>query len=262
MEIKGKTKRELLEKITDKKEFSDLPVGDVEKAFSRFDKDIYSDTEKIKLTRNLLREIFSSFTSRKILSLKEKNKDWILNKHLSTRERVGSFVKIYSRVLTGLPKHMSVLDLGAGINGFSYSSFEKSGFYVDYIAVEAMGQLVDLMNDYFKKEKIPAKAYKQSLFESNKIKNIIKKSKEPRVVFLFKVLDSLEMLERDFSKKLLFEIVPFCERVVVSFATESMVKRKKFYAKRTWFFDFVNENFRILDDFVVNGERFVVFEKK
>ena len=59
-------------KITLKKEFSQLPEIDVLLAFENFDNDNYSDEEKIKLTRGLLRKVFSSFTSRKILSIKNK----------------------------------------------------------------------------------------------------------------------------------------------------------------------------------------------
>jgi len=124
-----------------------------------------------------------------------------------------------------------------------------------------MGQLVDLMNYYFKEGKISAKAFHYSLFELEKVKEVLKKLKKPRVVFLFKTLDSLEMLERDYSKKFLSEIKDSCERIVVSFATESMIKRKKFYAKRIWFFDFIQGEFEILDDFVDNGERFIVLQK-
>ncbi|HDK42706.1 MAG TPA: hypothetical protein ENG87_04955, partial [Candidatus Pacearchaeota archaeon] len=63
-------KRELIRKITEKKEFSQLPEKDVEMAFAQFDKDRYLDEEKIKLTRDLLRKVFSAFTSTKILAHK------------------------------------------------------------------------------------------------------------------------------------------------------------------------------------------------
>jgi len=73
--------KEILEKITVRKEYSQIPKKDVEIAFSKFDKDKYSDEEKVKLTRKLLREIFSSFVSPKLLLLKDKKSGWILHKH-------------------------------------------------------------------------------------------------------------------------------------------------------------------------------------
>ena len=58
-------KIELIKKIIMKKEFSQLPEKDVVLAFEKFNMEKYSDEEKVKLTRNLLRKVFSSFTSRK-----------------------------------------------------------------------------------------------------------------------------------------------------------------------------------------------------
>ncbi len=254
-------KEQLIQKITQKKEFSQLPRRDVELAFEKFNKKSYLDEEKIKLTRNLLRQVFSSFTSQKILSLKNKDEEWILRKHLSTRERFPYYEEIYKRILKSLNKKLSIIDLGAGINGFSYKYFKEIGFNVNYVAIEAIGQLVTLMNNYFKKEKLQGKAFHLSLFELEKIKEIIPGLERPRVILLFKIIDSLEMLKRDYSLKLLSEITPLVDRVVVSFATESMAKRQKFKVKRSWIINFIKENFNVLDDFEFGGERYIVFSK-
>lgn len=256
-------RKELIKKITQKKEFSQLPEKDVELAFEKFDKKNYLDEEKIKLTRDLLRQVFSSFTSQKILSLKDKSEDWILRKHLSTRERLPYYKEIYKRILKDLNKNkkLSIIDLGAGINGFSYKYFKKLGFDVDYIAVEAIGQLVELMNFYFEKEKLQGKAFHLSLFEIDKIKKIISATKKQRVILLFKVIDSLEMLKKNYSKEFIFEIAHLSDRIVLSFATESMAKRQKFKVKRNWIIDFIKKNFSILDDFEFGGERYIVFRR-
>ena len=87
--------RQLMQKIISRKEYSQLPMKDVELAFEKFDKEKYSDEEKVKLTRKLLREVFSSFTSQKLLSLKERDTEWILRKHVSTRERLPYYEKVY-----------------------------------------------------------------------------------------------------------------------------------------------------------------------
>ena len=110
--------------------------------------------------------------------------------------------------------------------------------------------------------KLNAQAIHGSLFELEKIKKIILKTKKPRIIFLFKVLDSLEMLERDYSKKLLKEITPLADKVVISFATRSMIKRKRFLVNRNWILDFIKENFEILDDFEIGGERYLCFKKR
>ena len=253
---------ELIKKIIQKKEFSQLPQKDVELAFANFEKRQVSDEEKIRLTRELLHKVFSSFTSQKLLSPKNKDEKWILRKHLSTRERLPHYRKLYGKILFDYKnKKITIIDLGAGINGFSYNYFQDLNFKVDYSAIESIGQLVDLMNNYFIREKLTARAIHESLFELEKIKKIITETKKPRIIFLFKVLDSLEMLERDYSKKLLKEVALLADKVVVSFATQSMVKQRKFKVERYWILNFIKDNFEITEDFEIGGERYVVFRK-
>ncbi len=249
--------KEIYNKITSKKEFSHLPKKDIERAYSFFKKRQVSDFEKIRLTRELLHKVFSSFTSQKLLSLKDKDPSWILRKHLSTRERLPYYEEVYSKILKDFKG--TIFDLGAGINGFSYGFFPQGVYYV---GVEAVGQLVDLMNYYFKTRGLEAMAVHESLFELEKLKKYINQVKGGKIVFLFKVIDGLEMLERDYSKKLLEQIVPLVDKVIVSFATRSMVSKKSFRANRRWIFDFINENFKLLDDFEIGGERYLSFTRK
>lgn len=252
----------LLEKIVEKKEFSKLPKKDVELVFAKFDQPRNQDFQKLKLTRSFLRKIYSSFSSRKLLTLRERDPEWVLGKHKSTKERLPYYGEVYTRILKNLNKEISVIDLGSGANGFSYGYFKKIGFKIKYIGVEAVGQLVDLTNLYFKKEKLNAVAKHFSLFELDKIKSLLKKIKKPRVIFLFKVIDSLEVLERDYSKKLISGIASNAERIIVSFATQSLGKHSKFKVNRNWLVSFIGENFRILDNFNLGAERYIVFENK
>ena len=271
--------KEIYQKIIAKKELSQLPKKDVERVFAKFDNGKYGDEEKVKLARKLLREMFSAFVSQKLLKLKDKDAEWVLKKHVSTRERFEYYGEIYKRILnTGAGAHpspLTILDLGAGVNGFSYKFLSATSAHPSeshpnearlarpkYLAVEAVGQLVDLMNAYFEKEKLNARAIHASLFELEKIKKLIKSQRGKKVVFLFKTLDSLEMVQRDYSKKLLKEIMPLVEKVVVSFAVRSIGKRERFRANRKWLIDFIKENFEIKDDFELGGERYVVFSKR
>ncbi|MCH8945380.1 MAG: hypothetical protein IIA85_00460 [Nanoarchaeota archaeon] len=252
-------REELIEKITQKKEFSKLRKIDVELAFEKFDKKEFSDLDKIKLTRDLLRKVFSAFTSQKLLSLKEKDFEWFLKKHLSTRERYYFYEKLYERILKN-DKGLSVIDLGSGVNGFSYDYLKK--FDVNYLAIDSIGQFIDLMNHYFRKEGLRAKAAHFSLFELEEIKNLIKKTEKPRIVFLFKTIDSLEMIERDYSKKLLSELFPLVDKIIISFATRSLIRGIRFKAQRNWILNFLKDNFEILDDFELGNERYLVVQKK
>lgn len=270
-------KQELIQKIISKREFSQLPEKDVELAFAKFEKRQVSDEEKIRATRELLHKVFGAFASKKILSPKNKNEEWILRKHLSTRERLPYYYEIYNKILFEYKnKKISIIDLGAGVNRFSYKYFRKIGVKVNYLAIESVGQLVNLMNNYFEKNKlrphsvqsdssgsrINARAIHESLFNLEEIKEIIQKIEKPRIIFLFKVLDSLEMVKRDYSKELLQEITSLADKIVISFATASMIKRKRFKVQRYWILDFIKDNFEILNDFEIGGERYIAFKKK
>jgi len=248
----------ILSKVKEKREFSQLPEKDIELAYEQFSKRQASDEEKIRLTKELLRKVFSAFVSKKLLSLKNKEPEWILRKHVSTRERLQYYEEIYKRIL-GDCKEASIVDLGAGINGFSYDFFKRLKLKINYIAIESVGQLVELMNFYFKENKLNAGAIHLSLFEKEKVKEIINKRKKPRIIFLFKVIDALETLKRDYSKELISEIAPLADKIVVSFATKSLGSREKFKAKRNWIVGFIKEQYTILDDFETGGEHYIVF---
>ncbi len=259
-------REELITKIIEKKDFSELPRLDVELALNKFDKPQYLDEEKIKLTRDLLRKVFSVFTSEKLLNIKDKEVEWVLNKHLSTRERLKHYSDVYKKVFLGIDyledpnkKNLIVFDFGAGINGFSYEYLPKK---IKYIGVEAMNQLVNLTNYYFVKNNLNGKVLHESLFNLNKMKEIILKEKGEKILFMFKVIDSLEMLRDNYSKDILKEIVPLVDLVVVSFATRSLVKRERFRVNRKWIVEFIKENFEIIDDFEIGNERYIKFKSK
>jgi hypothetical protein len=254
-------KSELIQKVISKKEFSQLPEIDVELAYKKFERRQCSDEEKIKLMRDFLRRAFSAFASDKILSPKNKSSEWILRKHLSTRERLPFYEEVYSRILKGLPKKISVFDFGAGINGFSYEFFKQVGFNVKYFGFESVGQLVNLTNSYFEKNSIDGKVFHLSLFDIKKIKEILAKEKTPKVMFLFKVIDALEMIEDNYTKNFLSEVSKYFERMVISFPTRSMHKREKFGVSRNWIVNLIKNNFILLDDFEIGGERYLVFER-
>ena len=238
----------------EKPELREIPIEDVEMAFSLCSKKGDSDEENIRCTREVLHKVYGAFGSRKLLVGKKGEPEWILRKHLSTRERLPHYAEIYKRVLGNFKG--TVFDLGAGVNGFSIGFIPK----ISYIGIEGIGQLVTLMNTYFKKQKFKAKAIHLSLFQLEKIKKMIKREKGKKIIFLFKVLDSLETLRRDYSKELLSEITPLAEKVVVSFATQSMIKNKRFFVERKWILNFIKERFTIIDDFETGGERYIVIK--
>ncbi len=254
-------KEELIKKIISKKEFSELPFKDVELVFEKFDKEEFLDEEKIKLTRDLLRKMYTVFLSNKLLNPKEKDPSWFLKKHLSTRERIPFYEKVYGKIFSGFSGKISLYDLGSGVNAFSSEFFPKKNLKINYFGLEAVGQLVNLQKEFFKGDKNFTFLH-ESLFNLEEIKKILKKDPNKKIIFLFKALDSLEMIKRDYSKELLKEIVPLCEKVVVSFATKSLGNKKKFFVDRKWLKDFINSNFKLIDSFEEGGEEYISFSKK
>lgn len=256
-------KPDVLAKIKAKAEFSQLPEADILRAYSRFENRQCSEEEKIRLTRELLHRAFTAFMGRKIMKPKEKDSRWFLLRHVSTKERFNFYEELYSRILGDFKeKEISIIDLGAGINGLSYSFFKKAGKKVNYVGIEGVKQLVDVSNYFFKKNKLSAQVINESLFELKRIKKIIQMQEKPRICFLLKTIDSLEMLKRDYTKEILLELVPLCERFVVSFATRSLFKKHLFKVRRDWVIDYIKSNFELLEDFYLGNERYIVFKNK
>jgi len=253
-------KKELIEKIMKKPELKEIPKEDVEMALSLCFKKQNSDEENIECARRILHKVYGAFGSKKLFTAhkKERTPEWILRKHLSTRERLKYYEEIYKRIFGNLNDFEgTIFDLGAGVNGFSLGFLPKA----KYIGIEGIGQLVTLMNNYFKTQKYNAKAIHLSLFKLEKIKKLIKEEKGKKIILLFKVLDSLEVLKKDYSKKLLLELTPMAEKIVISLATRSMITRKKFDVNRNWIVSFIKKNFNLIDDFEVGGERYLILTK-
>jgi len=186
--------------------------------------------------------------------------DELLKAHMSSKKR--DYGKFYGEIFSGNKNVGSVIDLGAGLNGLSYGYLKEVVGEADYLAVEAAGQEVEHMNNYFEANGFSAKAVCEDLFEIDKIKNLMKKMKKPRIVFLFQIVDALENLERNFSKKFILEISEECEKIVLSLPTESLGGRKKFAVQRKWIVDFLEENFIVEKDFRMNGERVILVSRK
>jgi hypothetical protein len=168
---------------------------------------------------------------------------------------------LYRELFGGGEKFGSVIDLGCGVNGFSYGRlFEVLGG-VSYVGVEAAGQIVKNSNEYFKEEGFDARLVKLDLFELDKVVDLIRSCKGPRVVFMFQVVDALENLEKDFSKKFIEEIMKVCDVLILSLPLESLSGRKNFEVDRKWLVDFLEGELRVEKDFKMFGERFIYIRK-
>ncbi len=242
----------IIEEIKKKREFSGLPDSIVERVA-----DIKKDD--VKESRALLRKYFGVFLTNRIFKGKLLA-DEMLATHMSSKKR--DYAEFYEKIFFEIGNVGSVIDLGCGVNGFSYNYLRKELGNINYIGIEATGQLVEHINKYFSSEGFSAKVIVGDLFNVENVLKILRKQKKERVVFLFQVVDALESLERDFSKKFILEISKECEKIVISLPIESLGGRKKFEVQRKWLIDFLEDNFKIEKDFEINGERILVVDVK
>ncbi len=235
-----------IEEVKRKKEFSGLPDSVVLRALGKSNNDV-------KEARKWLRKYFGVFLTNRVL----KNKGDRLEAHMSSKKR--DYERFYGEIFSEIDSVKSVVDLGCGVNGFSYEFLPKGVFYV---GVEAAGQLVEQMNLFFKEKDFEGKAVCEDLFDLENVVGVLKDAKRERVVFLFQVVDALESIERNFSLKLVDEIMKNCEALVISVPLVSLGGGKKFAVKRKWLTDFLEENYEVERDFEMFGERVLVVEKK
>ncbi|PNX50806.1 MAG: hypothetical protein BV456_05440 [Thermoplasmata archaeon M8B2D] len=242
-----------ISEVKKKREFSQLPDSVVEKALEITKGDV-------KEARALLRKYFGVFLTNRVLKSSE-DSDEVLKFHLSSKNR--NYESFYKEIKSCIGGVKSSVDFGAGVNGFSYPILREIFGDVHYLAMEAAGQLVDKMNSYFKYRGFEsAHAIKGDLFDLNKIRKMLPPLDEPIVAFMFQVVDALESLEKDFSKKFLLEISKKCRYIVLTLPTESLGGRKKFAVQRKWILDFLKENFETLKDFESGSERVLCVRKK
>ena len=232
--------------VRKKREFSGLPDSIAERALGLSKGDV-------KDARKLLRKYFGVFLTNKVL----KGEGDLLKFHMSSRKR--DYEKFYSEIFAE-GDFRSVIDLGCGANGFSYGYLPRG---VCYVGVEAVGQLVENTNRYFRENGFGKACVVQGdLFDLDFVLSVLKNAGKPRVVFMFQVVDALENLEKNFSKRFILEISKECEKIVLSLSTESLGGRKKFAVRRKWILDFLEENFLVERDFEIFGERIIILKNK
>ncbi|MCD4771388.1 hypothetical protein K8R30_03150 [archaeon] len=235
----------LIKEVKKKREFFGLPDSVVKRA-------LVESKDDIKEARSLLRKYFGVFLTNRVL----KGKGDLLGIHMSSKKR--DYGEFYSKILKGVDDVGSVVDLGCGVNGFSYEYLPKG---IEYVGIEAAGQLVELMNVYFKEKDFDARAVCLDLFDVEGVVKILRKAKKSRVVLMFQVIDALENMKRDFSKEFISVVMENVEVLVISLPLVSLGGRKKFAVRRKWLVDFLIKNFDVKKDFEMFGERIICVRK-
>jgi len=248
----------LVGKVKQKKEFSGLPDGLIEKVLNQKQIKNKSDDERVKLSRAFLRKYFGVFMTNKVLKGKDES---VLESHISSRKRDYSlFYKKISDVV-GVDFE-SVLDFGCGMNGFSYNFLEDSFSEINYVGIEATRQLCELQNKFFESMNFSrAKVIWGDLFSFSEVEHVVKNSASPRLILLLQVVDALENVEPNFSKEFLLNLKKFLgnkDVLVISNPLKSISGRNRFDIKRRWLEEFITQNFELIDKFDLFDEEFLI----
>ncbi len=233
----------VLEEVKDKKEYRGLNDNFVRRVMRPYEikYNIYDEKQRkkfVKEVRARLRELYGAFllpTNKKRYDALNKIKTFedkegcerILMMHLSTRERVRYYGKIYSWLKMKVQVH-TVFDIGCGFNVFSMPWLER----VHYYGLEINKDDVDFCNAYLNKFQLTGAIRYGDVFDFEKFMRV-------DVVFLFKVLEGFEAIERGFSERLIKRLD--CDYILVSFATRSLGGGKVISEKRLkWFLEIVD----------------------
>ena len=193
----------------------------------------------IKEVRSNLRKRYGLFRSQSSKSahylsalenpLQTKAVNSILSIHSSTKERLAYYDVLYSKIFAITKKPKRIVDLGCGLNPFSYPYMKLH--YLSYYAYDVSKKEIDLINVYFKKIKEMVPSFQGQAFVHD-IVNVVK-IPQSDVAFLFKVTDLLDQGKgHKATEKVLTQLN--ARYVVISFATKTMSGKKMTAPHRRW----------------------------
>jgi hypothetical protein len=243
-----------IESVKQKREFSGLPDSVVEKALNL-------NKQDVKKTRAFLRKYFGVFMTNKVLKgVDEKS----LENHISSKKR--DYKLFYKKIMENVGNNFkSVIDLGCGVNGFSYPFLFDSFGKIRYVGVEATRQLCDLQNEFFRKNNFNGEVVWGDVLDFELIERIISKADFPRLFFMFQVVDAMESVEPNSSKVFiskLMNIMGDSDVLVVSNPVKSISGRNNFKIRRRWLEEFLLDRFEFVSGLDLFDEEFLILKKK
>jgi len=172
--------------------------------------------------------------------------------HHSIKERLVYYKEIYYKIfsITGKPK--KILDLGCGLNPLSYKYLGCKPYYY---ASDISNSDLKEVNKFFKINKIHGKTFTFDLVDDS-----YKKLPKVNVVFLFKVLESLEVVKRDISEKMIKELN--ADWIIASFSKKQISGVKIRKSGRSWLRRILRKLNLYYTIFDIGDEIFFVIKRK
>ena len=180
---------------------------------------------------------FATFHFRKsvsgfsLISPKEKRTSLvkqILSTHSSTQERLPSYQKLYTKIfsITGKPK--TILDLGCGINPFSFSYMKLKG--CTYYAYDLNEEEIESINKYFQLLRTENPSFAGKAIVADTMNTDLPKAD---LCFLLKMTDVIDKGKGHKRTEELLKKIP-AAFIVVSFATKTMSGKEMTAPRRSW----------------------------
>lgn len=217
----------LINKIKEKKPLDRLDdayvrerIEDFLKKNTKLAKKIDFENERNKDFKTVLKAVRDELNKRYGIFWSD---EFNLESHRSSKERMGFYNELYKKIFAITGKPNSILDISAGLNPLSIKYMD--GFEGKYVSTELAQKDCEMINRYFKENKINGKAIQQDI-----TKNL--EFPEADVVFLFKVFDSVEEKGHKLAERILKDLK--CRYAVISFATRTAWGKKMNFPNRGW----------------------------
>lgn len=182
----------------------------------------------------------------------------LLQLHQSSKERLHEYARLYPLLWehTGVPRR--ILDLGCGANPYSYPLL---GCAPQYTAVDLPSDDLTAIDRFFAIMGIAGMTLGVDLVTEQERVGQLTQEEDFDVVFLFKLLDSLETRERHSSKRLLISLkAPW---LIVSFPTRSIGGGRPIgRERRSWFEKFIAKQGWMYEQILLSNEVFYVIDTR
>lgn len=270
-------------------------VKEIEKKFKEFQENDsthhFFKSKVVKASiKELQRELHTTYSQ--FLSTQDSKKEQMLNNsnsisdllsiHKSTIERIESYDEIYSYIIKQFilsdnslnfenNSQLSILDIGCGMNPLSIEKFINSYNYlinssqkisannIKWIGCDVHQEDMDYISKAYEMFNHNGEFFSYDVTRKDDREKI--KSKKVDILFVFKVLDSLEHIQRNISFEILKELN--YKIGVISFATYSLGRRKKIpITKRAWVLKFLEREKWTYSIYETENEAYIVYKKK
>lgn len=267
-------------------------VKDIEKLFKEYEENDsmhhFFKSRVVKASiKELQRELHTTYSQ--FLSSQDSKKEQLLTNatsisnllltHKSTIERVDSYDEIYLYIIKQFiindsslslenNSQLTILDIGCGMNPLSIEKFihsystnsskNNSSNNVKWIGCDVHQEDMNYISKAYERFNYLGEFFSCDLTREDEKEKI--KSKEVDVLFAFKVLDSLEHIQRNISFDILKELD--YKVGVISFATYSLGRRKKIpITKRAWILKFLEREKWTYSIYETENEAYIVYKK-